>query len=88
MSTLQVLRAKGASKPVTHRSKIPADLAKRIEAVEAQVKERGLEIDWDAPVVNILTTLVESAERDLQALGENGGPAGAGQAAGGEQLAA
>lgn len=88
MSTLQVLRAKGATKPVNHRSKIPADLAQRIAAIEAKVKESGLEMDWDAPVVNVLTSLVESAERDLQALGKDGGAAGAGDSPSGQPLTA
>ncbi|WP_432263411.1 hypothetical protein [Cupriavidus sp. TMH.W2] len=84
MSNLQVLRTKGANKPVNHKVKIPADLAKRLEDLDKRVQEHGLEVDWDTPLVDTLTNLADAVERDLAtAAAANAGQAGG--AAGGEQ---
>ncbi|WP_425953298.1 hypothetical protein [Ralstonia pseudosolanacearum] len=65
MSTLEVLRTKGANKPVTHKVKVPVELANRIDELNNRVKAQGLEVDWDAPVLKTLTDFADAVERDL-----------------------
>lgn len=85
MSTMQVLRAKGANKPVSHKVKIPAELGRRIADLDKRVQAAGLEVDWDGPLINTLTGLADAVERDLSGAALTGEPgsesAGAGGAA-------
>ena len=62
---MEVLRVKGANKPVSHRVKIPADLSRRLADLGDRVQALNYEVDWDAPAVKALSDLADAVERDL-----------------------
>lgn len=62
---MRVLKQKGARSVKKFGVKIPLELAERIEKLEAEVKEKGYQVDWSEPCAEVLAKLASAVEADL-----------------------
>ena len=51
---MKVLKAKGARSSRRFGVKLPIPLMEKIEELDAQVKEKGYQVDWSEPCVEAL----------------------------------
>ena len=63
---MKVLKAKCARSFLKFGVKLPIPLIEKIEELDAQVKEKGYQVDWSEPCVEALQRFVSSVEADLK----------------------
>lgn len=63
---MRVLKAKGTRSAKKFGVKIPMELAQKIESLDKEVKDKGYQIDWSEPCVEVLTKLAQAVEADLK----------------------
>jgi hypothetical protein len=63
---MKVLKAKGSRSFRKFGVKMPIPLIEKIAELEAQVKEKGYQVDWSEPCVEALTRFVSQVESDLK----------------------
>lgn len=63
---MKVLKTKGARSFKKYGVKVPIQLFEKIESLDAQVKEKGYQVDWSEPVVEALERFINQVESDLK----------------------
>ncbi|WP_139093527.1 hypothetical protein [Delftia sp. JD2] len=63
---MKVLKAKGARSARKFGVKLPVQMVEKIEELDAQVKEKGYQVDWSEPCVEALQRFISQVESDLK----------------------
>ena len=63
---MKVLKVKGAKSARRFSVKLPVELADRVDALDAEVKEKGFIVDWSAVCAEALEKLAAAVEADLK----------------------
>lgn len=63
---MKVLKAKGARSYRKYGVKLPVTLVEKLEELDAQVKEKGYQVDWSEPCIEALQRFISQVESDLK----------------------
>lgn len=70
---MRVLKIKGAKNYRRFSVKVPAALLDKIEALDAEIKNKGFVYDWSESCVEALKDAVAAVEKDLRESESEGG---------------